>query len=615
MMQRLAGAFSLSKWMPRLFGCFCVFFLWLSIGSGAYLHLAFAQDVSLLLLLPTAVLSFLLATVLAASFPRIPTDALFFFVSLTACVVNWLWNGPGGVSGFLLCLGILAVYLPCVIFTFDQCKPLLDRLHPDKKSVWISLALLATLSCTVVATITCLRYKAYSAPNFDFGLFCNMFGYMKDTGMPLVTCERDVLMSHFAVHISPIFYLLLPFYAIFPSPMTLQILQAVIIFSGIVPVILLCRHYGFSGKVTILFGVLYCFYPALSAGCFYDIHENLFLAPLLLWLFWAFEREKYPLMYLFAVMILMVKEDAAFYLLLFALYLLLGRRKHLHGSLLALLSVGYFIGALAILNRLGAHYAALYADATPNPAIKGPMFDHYSNLIANESDGFLGMLGGAIRNPGYWLRQLFTESSGGAGKIVYLLQLILPLGLLPFCTKKPGRWILLMPLLLNLLTNYTYQYNIGFQYHFGISAFLIYAAMGNFKELSLPPRRILALIAATACCCLYLATVAPRLTTYVSAWNTGKESYRQMDAVLDELPDDASLSVSTCFVAHVADRKTVYELYYHGAETDVDYVVIDCRGGMDERESKLYEKYLSLGYTVQTRLRDLLTVLQKPAAE
>ncbi len=136
--------------------------------------------------------------------------------------------------------------------------------------------------------------------------------------------------------------------------------------------------------------------------------------------------------------------------------------------------------------------------------------------------------------------------------------------------------------------------------------------MGNFRELSVPVRRIFALFAATACCCIYLVTVTPRLTHYVDSWNSGKQSYRQMDAVLDELPKDASLSVSTCIVAHVADRKTVYELYYHGTDPEIDYVVIDCRGGMDEREATLYRSYLSEGYTVQTKLNDLLVVLKKP---
>ena len=84
--------------------------------------------------------------------------------------------------------------------------------------------------------------------------------------------------------------------------------------------------------------------------------------------------------------------------------------------------------------------------------------------------------------------------------------------------------------------------------------------------------------------------------------------------VVEELPEDASLSVSTCILAHVADRETVYELYYHGADDDVDYVVIDCRGGMDERESRLCGNYLSQGYTIRTQLPGLLIVLQKPPA-
>lgn len=42
----------------------------------------------------------------------------------------------------------------------------------------------------------------------------------------MTTCERDRVLSHFAVHVSPIYYLFLPFYALFPSPVTLEVLQA-----------------------------------------------------------------------------------------------------------------------------------------------------------------------------------------------------------------------------------------------------------------------------------------------------------------------------------------------------------------------------------------------------
>lgn len=48
----------------------------------------------------------------------------------------------------------------------------------------------------------------------------------------MTTCERDRVLSHFAVHVSPIYYLFLPFYALFPLPVTLEVLQALLLASG-----------------------------------------------------------------------------------------------------------------------------------------------------------------------------------------------------------------------------------------------------------------------------------------------------------------------------------------------------------------------------------------------
>ena len=55
-------------------------------------------------------------------------------------------------------------------------------------------------------------------------------------------------MSHMKVHISPAWFLILPFYAIFESPVTIQVIQAVIL---VLPVILLakiCSNHNFSKK-------------------------------------------------------------------------------------------------------------------------------------------------------------------------------------------------------------------------------------------------------------------------------------------------------------------------------------------------------------------------------
>lgn len=421
----LRPAFERDRVICRLIAAWSVFVILVLAGAFTdgkpdFTLLAFAQQVSLFHLLWCTALFFLLFSCVAVLIPAWHTDSWFMFAGATVCVLIWLSAYPTSQNGTLFVLACFAVYALFVISTLHRNEALLDRWRPSARTVTILAVAGGVLSCIVISAITCLRYRTFSAPNFDFGLFCNMFHNMREKGLPLVTSERDRLLSHFAVHISPIYYLLLPFYFVFPSPLTLQIGQAVVLTSGVIPVILLARHYRLSGKVTLLVSLLYSFYPAMSTGCFYDIHENCFLLPILLWLFYFFEREKYLPMYISAVLMLLVKEDAAVYLIFFAIYVLLSRRRYLHGAVLCAMAIAYFVLSAYLLNTFGL----------------GMMVNRFDNLIYDKESGLLGAVRTAFFNPGYLLTQMFTTDGGTWQKLEYLIILLLPLAAIPFCTRK-----------------------------------------------------------------------------------------------------------------------------------------------------------------------------------
>ena len=83
-----------------------------------------------------------------------------------------------------------------------------------------------------------------------------------------------------------------------------------------------------------------------------------------------------------------------------------------------------------------------------------------------------------------------------------------------------------------------------------------------------------------------------------------------MEAVLDTVPEDASVNCSTFLLPHIADRDEIYELEYHGAVDDVDYVVLDNRWSGGESWK---QQYLELGYVVETDFAGLI-VMTKPTA-
>ena len=585
------GAFAWERVLCRLIAAWCTFAALVALSGSEFEKLSFAQTVGFLQVGLWTLTFFTLYSIAALLIRGIHTDSWLLMIFATVCVFRWLL-GYKGTQDLLFLLGVSLVYCLFAVCFMRANLPLFERIRP-KRSVVALFATLAILVCFgMIAVITCLRYKTFSSPNFDFGLFCNMFYNMRKSGEALVSSERDRLLSHFAVHISPAYYLFLPFYWLFPYPETLQICQAAVLAAGVIPVVLLAKHFKLSGKSRIAVAALYAFYPAISAGCFYDLHENCFLPLFLLCTFLFYEKKKYVPMYLSAILVLSVKEDAAIYLMLFAVYLLLSERRYGHGIALAVLSVGYFALCAYFLEKHGL----------------GMMVNRFDNLIYNKEEGLLGAVKTALINPGYLLTQLFTTPRGGWEKLGYALQMLLPLGLLPFCSKKPSRWLLVSPILINLLTNYVYQYDIGFQYHFGITAFLVYATVKNLPELTPPTRRHLLTVAAAVCCCMYVMTVVPKANTYITRWQENQAAYQRMDEVLDTIPKDASVSCSTFLLAHIADRDEIYETQYHKNKTDVDYVAIDLRY---EGEHAIAEAYLDAGYTVCAELDGLLLILKK----
>ena len=458
-----------------------------------------------------------------------------------------------------------------------------------RKAVWLT-AIAAAVFLLIVSGMGILRYRSFLTPNFDFGIFAQMFEGMRRTGLPVTTCERDRPLSHFAVHLSPILYALLPAYWAFPSPVTLQLAQAAVLASAAAPMALLCRRYGLSPAKTALLTAVALFHPATVCGTYYDFHENCFLLPLLLWLFYFFEKRKLLSAFLCAALVLAVKEDAAVYVAFFALFVLIDRKKYAPGLGLLALSLMWFLLALQILTAYG----------------EGVMTNRYDNFIAADG-GLWEAVRNTLRDPAFVLTQLFAEADGGhAGKVLYAMQMFVPLGFLPFTAKKPSRLLLLLPaVLVNFMTVYTYQYDIGFQYSFGSVAFLLYLSVINCTEIPPAAGRAAVCAAAVACLLFTAQSAVPRAVGYLRYYTARREDFAVMEDYLASLPKNASVAGSSFLVAHLADHEELYETYYHDPSGGaVDYVIFD--ETVPEEE---IEPYLRAGYALRLTITNQDAVL------
>ncbi len=467
---------------------------------------------------------------------------------------------------FALCLALTLLLIGVYVLQKDRLG--LKKGCFSDRSVKIMIAGAAVLFFLFSASVTVCRYLSYGSSTFDLGIFAQMFHYMKTTGLPLTTCERDTLLSHFAVHISPIWYLMLPFYAIFPSPVTLQVLQSLVLASAVIPLYLLGKNLGLSRRAVLIICVCFCLFPALSGGQFYDVHENCFLTPLLLWMLYFFEKQKLLPMWGFAALTVLVKEDAAIYVAAVALYMLCGRKQYKQGGGLLLASVVWFFAATALLTRFG------------DGAMTGSRFGPY--LMDGET-GMLAVVKNVFLNPGHLFFEIFRKE-----KIKFLLQMLLPLGFLPLFGKKISRLILFIPLLLvNIMPDWPYQYSIFFQYVFGNIALLFYLSMLNLRDLSGERRRFM-LPLVTAFTLLLAVSQLSRYTDDIPRYIEKRESYQTVTEALEEIPDDASVSAHGFYLPHLSRREVLYDL---SSDLPAEYIVIDLRPGAEENAEQLANYY------------------------
>ena len=460
------------------------------------------------------------------------------------------------------------------------------------------------------------RKEMLCSPCFDMGIFAQMYDNMKEGLLPLTTCERGESLSHFAVHFSPALYLLLPFAYLLEITDMLVLAQIVLVFSGVFPLWLICKRIGLSNIRSAIISLLFLLYPAMSSGAFYDFHENALLAPLILWTLYFIHVEKLIPTFAFALGVLMVKEDAAMYVAFIALYLFFSRKKYARGILMLAMAVGYFLFASYMLLKGG----------------QGLMLGgRYYNVIG-AGGSFTDLIRVALVDPA-----LYAVESLTAEKLAYAINMLLPLCFLPLATKKPSRWLLIAPLfVINLISDYQYQYDLGFQYSFGSGALLVYLSALNLADISdgvkdttsdkeklLRSVSAAMLVFALFSSIFTLSARLPSQTTYADRYNSEqKAEVDKAKEILDTIDRESSVAATSMYLTYLYDVDRLYHLSNSTGQVFdsdgniirfTDVVVLDLRSYIsDKTYANVWRaRYVAEGYEVTHHIDGVITVLER----
>lgn len=363
--------------------------------------------------------------------------------------------------------------------------------------------------------------------------------------------------THFGFHATLFAFVMAPIYALHPEVETLLVIQSCLLGGAAIPLFFFARrHVG--AQMACVLAVTYLFYPALHGANIFEFHYLPLGSFFLFTALALFESKRDVWGAIVVAITLSVREDVSAWVAVLGAYFLLSGRRPIAGVVLSAVGLVYFgLIKFVIMPR--------FAEGG------GESFTFiFEKLIPKGGKGFGAVLTTVIANPAYAVSTMVDVT-----KLVYVLQLFLPLAFIPIRYRLWKLFILPGFLFTLLSTGYLATVSIHFQYGAHWIAFLFPAtalALGEMRQRE--PMQRFGLGPAVATLVLSMLAVSYQYGSILQK-NTsfggpipytfgmdsvGMQRRAAMDALKLDLPETGKVSCSAFVTPQLSSRADAYSM-------------------------------------------------------
>lgn len=278
----------------------------------------------------------------------------------------------------------------------------------NKKTLLI-LSLASLVFASLFTLLNVLKYQNFHYNALDLAIIHQVF-YNSSLGNFFASSIHP--QTYLKDHVSPIIFLLLPFYSLFKHPITLLALQNIALVSSVFPLFLIAKKY-FSEKISAFLALSWLFMPMVQNLSMFEFSFLSFSLPFLFWAWHSIKQNKFLPALIFSLLALLAREDVSLVIFMYGFFCFLGKKNWRLGISLAALSVAYFFFSMKLISF--------------NNPDGYKFFVYYSYLGQN----IFEIIKYLLLHPIFLLAKFFS-----LGNIEMILGMLLPFAFLPILKPK-----------------------------------------------------------------------------------------------------------------------------------------------------------------------------------
>lgn len=373
----------------------------------------------------------------------------------------------------------------------------------------------------------------------------------------------------FVGHQRYIFLLILPFFYIYPHPITFSVISSFLLSSGAFPVYWLANEVSKSKKIALVSVMMYFLHPTVSWLFLESVKEEIFALPFLLFSFYYMYIKSFNKFLIFLFLACICKENIPLVAIMFGVYAFIEKYdiKWIYAPFI--LGTGIFSFELLYLKPYFADLShQLYGYVFTSQS--GMLAGRYSYLGTSATDVTFNLL----TDPHLLFEYMFTQES-----LNYLLILFLSVGYISFFSPK----ILLIasPVFLqNLLANAPAQRMINFHYSAVIIFVIICSAIFYLSSINkkISTKKLNLLLIVLIALNLYSFSTYGGVAKAISDINSApKDEAQGFFKNIRQIPGDSSILCSGDMGCYFYSNLNVTYMgdYQRNNPDSYDYIIIE----------------------------------------